>query len=521
MNNSNVPVILRSLIIYAVCIPLAMFVGYTLANPLDYGSLGFYGLLAAVLASPIFLRWHRELLVFSWSASISVFVLPGKPSLWLVMVAISLGISVMERIMNSENRFIRVPQTTWPLLAFLAVIVVTAELTGGVGLRAFGSAVYGGKKYVYLFASIAAYFALIARPIPKEKARLFVLLFFLGQVTAAVGDLYPVCPAWLDPIFYVFPPMIASDEVFQVGVTRLAGFGNVGVAIYSILLARYGLRGILLSGKPWRFLLLLAAFVLIFLGGYRSTLLMFLVTFTLVFFWEGLHRTPLLLVMILLGVLGGTALVPLANKLPYTFQRALAFLPLDLDADAKRSADDSTEWRLAMWSALLPEIPPHLFLGKGLAISTEEFDEMMTGNFALYTAAANVDASQNPLALAGDYHNGMLSLILPFGIWGVATVTWFLLAGVKVMYNNAKYGDPELRTANAFLMAAFACEAIFFLSCFGGMQISMQLANFGGYLGLSIALNNGVCRPARQAVENRPLVAPFRPLLRPRPVFQR
>ena len=212
-----------------------------------------------------------------------------------------------------------------------------------------------------MFVSIASYFALTARPIPKEKARLFVTLFFLGQVTTAVGDLYPICPAWLDPIFLVFPPMIASDQVFELGVTRLGGFGNVGLTLYFLMMARYGLRGIFLSGKPVRLLLLMAAVSLIFLGGYRSSLLLFLATFTLMFFWEGLHRTPILMVMILLGAMGGTALVPLANKLPFTFQRCLAFLPLDLDTDAKRSAQDSTDWRLNMWTALLPQIPPHLF----------------------------------------------------------------------------------------------------------------------------------------------------------------
>jgi hypothetical protein len=67
----------------------------------------------------------------------------------------------------------------------------------------------------------------------------------------------------------------------------------------------------------------------------------------------------------------------------------------------------------------------------------------------------------------------------------------------------------------------YAWEAFGFLSCFAGMQISLELASFGGYLGLSIALNNGVCKPAGPVVENRPSVAPFRPLLRPRPVFQR
>jgi hypothetical protein len=521
MNNSNVPAVLRSLIIYAVCIPLAMFVGYLLANQQDYGSLGFYGVLAVVLCSPILLRWHRELLVFSWSASLSVFILPGKPNLWLVMVAVSLGISVLERIMNSANHFIRVPQITWPLLAFLAVALFTAEMTGGVGLHAFGSAVYGGKKYVYLFVSIASYFALTARPIPKEKARVFVILFFLGRATDFVGNLYPICPSWMNPLFYLFPPTVAQDADFQVGITRLAGFCNVGLAISFLMMARFGLRGIFLSGKPWRILYLMAAFGLIFLGGYRSWLLLFLATFTGMFFWEGLHRTPILLVMILLGALGGTALVPLANKLPYTFQRSLAFLPLDLDADARMSAEDSTEWRLNMWAALLPQIPPHLFLGKGLAVTAEDYDEMMTGNTILNTAAANVDDSQNSLALSSDFHNGMLSIIIPFGIWGVMAVVWFFFAGLKVLYNNARYGRPDLQLTNAFLLMLFAWEVLNYLSCFGGMQISLELATFVGFLGLSIALNNGVCQPADQVVENRPAVVPYRALLRPRPAFQR
>jgi len=325
----------------------------------------------------------------------------------------------------------------------------------------------------------------------------------------------------MNPLFYLFPPTVAQDADFQVGITRLAGFCNVGLAISFLMMARFGLRGIFLSGKPWRILYLMAAFGLIFLGGYRSWLLLFLATFTGMFFWEGLHRTPILLVMILLGALGGTALVPLANKLPYTFQRSLAFLPLDLDADARMSAEDSTEWRLNMWAALLPQIPPHLFLGKGLAVTAEDYDEMMTGNTILNTAAANVDDSQNSLALSSDFHNGMLSIIIPFGIWGVMAVVWFFFAGLKVLYNNARYGRPDLQLTNAFLLMLFAWEVLNYLSCFGGMQISLELATFVGFLGLSIALNNGVCQPADQVVENRPAVVPYRALLRPRPAFQR
>lgn len=521
MNNNNVPAILRSLIIYAVVVPVAIFVGYSLANPLDYGALTFYGILAAVIASPFLLRWHREILVFSWSASISVFILPGSPNLWLAMVAISLAISVLERIMSSEKQFIKVPQVVVPLIAFALVVLFTAEMTGGFGLRAFGSAVYGGKKYVYLFISILSYFALTARPIPKEKVRLFVTLFFAGQLTGVIGVFYAISPSWMAPLYYVFPPTSDPNEIFEIGVTRLGGLGNAGMAVYFLLLAKYGLRGILLGGKPWRILVLLIAFVAIFLGGFRSSLLWFAGTFLLMFFWEGLHRTPLMLVMILIAAMGGTALVPLAHKLPFTFQRALAFLPLDLDSDAKMSADASTEWRLAMWGALLPQIPPHLLLGEGLAISTEEYDEMMTGNLALQKAAAEVDASQNPLALAADYHNGMLSLIIPFGIWGVVTMLWFIIAGGTVVYHNAKRGPPELFTVNSVLMVLYVWEAMNFCSCVAGLQISTELSMFTGYLGLSIAINNGVYQPEVAAVRQVPATFPFRPTVRVRPVFQR
>jgi hypothetical protein len=162
-----------------------------------------------------------------------------------------------------------------------------------------------------------------------------------------------------------------------------------------------------------------------------------------------------------------------------------------------------------------------LFLGAGLAISTEEYDEMMTGNQLLQNTAEKVDASQGALALAADYHNGMISLIIPFGIWGVITILWFLAAGTWVMYQNAKFGAPELSTENAILMVLFFWEALNFVSCVGGLQISSELASFIGYLGLSVALNNGVCQPASDPVEMPQVVLPLRPMPRPRPVFQR
>ena len=139
----------------------------------------------------------------------------------------------------------------------------------------------------------------------------------------------------------------------------------------------------------------------------------------------------------------------------------------------------------------------------------------------LQNMAAKLDASQGSLALASDFHNGMLSLIIPFGIWGVITVVWFLFAGLGVLWRNAKYCDPDLKLVSTFLFTLYFWEFLTFMSCFGGLQIAGELASFIGYLGMSIALNNGVCQAAHEKKEELPSNIPFRMLPRPRPVFQR
>jgi len=55
---NNAPAILKSLIIYAMCVPLAVIVGYMLTDPLDYSTFAYAGVLTLVLVFPLLLRWH-------------------------------------------------------------------------------------------------------------------------------------------------------------------------------------------------------------------------------------------------------------------------------------------------------------------------------------------------------------------------------------------------------------------------------------------------------------------------------
>jgi hypothetical protein len=518
---NNAPAILRSLIVYAVCVPLAVFVGYLLADQWDRPTYVIMGMMGLLLVFPLLLKWHHPALVMSWNTGIVVFFLNGQPSIWMVMVALSLGISVLERALNSRKHFISVPEVTWPLLMLAAVAVFTAQLNGGFGLRSFGGDVYGGKKYVYLFVGIASYFALTARPIPRERAWLYVGLFFLAETTKAIGDFYSIAPAWMNYLFYIFPPT-QLPENFELGVTRLGGVGQAGMAVYLWLMARYGIRGVFLEGKLWRPVLMALCVALIFLGGFRTTLFLAVLMFVVIFFMEGLHRTWLMPIFVMVGLLAVVAIIPLADKLPFTFQRTLAFMPfLQLDTDAKLSADSSTNWRFQMWSALLPQVPKHLLLGKGYAISPEEFNEMMGDTALANGEASKVDASQGSLSLSNDYHNGMLSIVLAFGIWGVLVFLWFAFVALRVMFFNFKHGDPALRTVNSVLFVLFLYETLSYLSCLAGLQIATDIPYFIGYLGLSIALNHGVIRPARGPDAVKPAFYRAGSLPRPRPAFQR
>jgi hypothetical protein len=516
---NNAAAILRSLVIFAVIVPLAFFVGYLLTNPLDYSSFSIFGVLALILISPILLRWHHPLLILSWNSGVTLFFLPGRPDVWLAMAGISLCILLVQRALGGGiKHIISVPQVTWSLVFLVGVVLVTARLTG-MGLRSMGSDVYGGRRYIYLLGAILGFFALSGHRIPPERVGLYVGLFFLSGLVAIIGDFSPIMPSGLNFIYWFFPvnPYYYWMSATGNQGTRLSGATTGSLAVFSYMLAKYGIRGIFLSGKPWRWVVFFLTLIYSLSGGFRGYVMLFALIFALQFYLEGLHRTKLLPIFAFIGILLAVSLVPLTPHLPYSFQRALSFLPLKIDRTVQQDAAGSLDWRLEMWKALLPEIPKHLLLGKGYVLSKMDFD-LLTGSDAAIRVGSDFSENQF-MALAGGYHSGPLSVILTFGLGGGITFGWFLAAGVWVLGRNYRYGDPALRTVNTFLLVTFGAHIIFFILIFG--DISSDMAYFCGWLGLSIALNGGVCQPAPQMVQVKQALDLVKPFPRPRPVFQR
>jgi hypothetical protein len=514
MNNNNTLVILRSLIVYAVCIPLAVWIGFMLADPFDRSTFTYFGIMALILCAPILLRWHHLLLVVSWNFLITIFFLPGFPTLWLPMVAISLGISVLHRSLNSNAHFISAPQIARPLIFLLVVIYFTAELTGGFGMKALGSNAVGGKRYVYLIVAILGYFALTAKRIPPKKAGLYVALFFIPAASTVIGDLATLIPFQSSFIFLLFPANVggAVNGPGITELTRLGGLAGAGMALLIFMLARYGIKGIFDLGHPWRAPLFLVFFFCMLFGGYRTFTITFAFLVVFLFFFERIYRSRLMPMLILGGLVVVTLIVPFAGKLPFTFQRSLAFVPwLPISTEARMSADATADWRLQIWKAVLPQVPGYLLLGKGYYTSASDYEQNSEESLAGGASAADWSA-----AVSGNYHSGPLSVAIFFGIWGIIGVLWFFIAGMLALYDNYRYGDPALKTINALIFAYFASQVLVFLIVFGSFFSDMY--KFTGLLGLSVSLNGGIRRPARArapVVDGNSKIAFARPRFQP------
>lgn len=484
----NTRTVTRAQLIYGLCLPLAVLLGYLLAEPFESSKMGVVVLFLSVLITPLLMRWHHPLLVFSWNSVLAFSFLPGRPPVWLFVTAVGFVFVLLNRCVNPDARMLIGGSVPKALLCIALVVAVTALATGGVGIRVMGSATFGGKRYIMLIASIMGYFVLTGSRVPPSRAMIYTGLFFLSGLSSILSSVASLGEGKLDLLYYFltrdYVPVNGSSgaEYDSSGMMRVMGITNACSAVCLFMLARFGVSRILDLANPWRLGLIVLFLGAGLCGGSRSFVGVLGLIFAIGFFLEGLYRSRSMLTLLFVGLLGGMCLLSFTTRLPLSVQRSLSFLPIEISPAAKQDAQGSVEWRLEMWKTLIPEIPSHLILGKGYAIQPGDL-YMANMNAAQGFGLGTADVS----AFAGDYHNGPLSVLIPFGIWGALAFGWFLFAAGRELYLNCVYGDPELKTINQALFACFLGRAVFFLFFVGGLD--GDLPYMIGLIGLGVSLN--------------------------------
>lgn len=496
------------MIIYAICLPLAIFLGYMITDPLDRTTDVVIGIVLFLLMLPLLLRWYHAWLIALWNSAVLFYFLPGQLQAWTIMAGLAFTVAVGHYILNRERRFLPAPSVTTSLVVLGIITVVTAKFRGGLGLHTLGDSSIGGKRYLFIWLAIMGYFAFTSQKIDPQKRNFYALLFVLSGATSIICDIGGVLGGPFH-FLYLFFPLSDSSTYTQGGalnqevIDRFGGLALGCIAIAFSLVMRYGIEGVLNLRKPWRPALFFSALYLTTYGGFRSFLILIGITLGLVFYLEGLHRSRLMPIVALGILLCGGIVAGLSDRLPLSFQRCLTFLPVHVNPEVKMNAEASSDWRLEIWQSVLPQVPHYLFLGKGLTMDEKEWESYRTlGNNQV---GGEVGGG---FTLAGDYHNGPLSLIIPFGIWGVIAFLWFLGAAIKALWSNYKYGDPEARRINTFLLSYFIAKTFLFLFIFGGFYA--DLMGFVGIIGFSISLNGGVAKKP-VAVPAKVVFKRFRP----------
>ena len=403
------------------------------------------------------------------------------------MAAGSLGLSILHRTMRSEAGFIRVPSVANSLIFMGIVAAITAILTGGIGGRVLGTESWGAKRYLGVFGTIIGYFAIVAQAVPKEKVVRYASMFILSGVTAAFCDLIYFAGPKFFFLYALFPSNVAMSQVITQGdLERLTGIAFAALSAWFYMLMRYGIRGIFDVRRPWRLAVFALLIALSLLGGYRSLLIIPILLLPVQFYFERLYRGRLIIPLSLMVCLAACGLAVFSNKLPLSVQRSLSFLPLKVDPSARSDAQGSLEWRLQIWKVIAPEIPKYLLLGKGFTYSGTDYylteEAMRRGMYPR-------DVYEGAL-IAGDYHHGVLTLLIPFGIWGMIGFIWFCWAALRVLYLNYRHGEEPLKLVNAFLLSAFVARVVFYVFFYGQFELDFQL--FVGITAVSISLNGGV-----------------------------
>jgi O-antigen ligase len=484
----------RTQMAWAICLPLAVVVGYLLADPVTYGSMAVLVMLASVLCVPIILRWHHPLLVVLWNATIIFNYVSESIYLWMFLAVIGFLIGILNRATNPHYRFLVPRFVLWPTLFLALVTVLTALFTGGLGMRLFGSAQYGGRSYFYILFGLLGMFALASQRIPLKWARTSVFLFFLAGATYAAGNIIYMIGPVAYPLFAFFPltqaygQAVSESNLLSQNATRIGGFGLASASVVAAFLSIWGFRGVFGLRSLHRALLVLAVIGVGASSGFRSSLILAVMVVATVWWLESRDNRQTLIVGMGAAVVAVACVLPFVSHLPLSVQRSLSFLPVPVNPVVRLDTQASTEWRVKMWQDVLPEVPKRALVGRGYALDPAEM------NLSYESHRRGLGQQWELAALTGDFHNGFLSTIIPLGGVGVLGFAWLLIAGGRVLHHNYRFGAPELLFINRFIYAYFLVRIAYFVLVFGSFY--QDLCLFTGLIGLSLSLNGGVSRPA-------------------------
>lgn len=426
----------------------------------------------------------------------------GQLKVFILASAVLLVWLVARSVMDVE----RAPWNSvqWWTALFIGV-VGAVMIVRGFGLQALGDSKIGGFIYIRLIAS-----ALLVLLLPGvrlgalwRRALLAMCALSTLPLLADLSAVYVRSTAGALATAFQLSPAVTA---LTLGTTTYAGpfrwFSAMAASTFvtlAVFLMERRANGSGARLSPRVIAGALGAFAIGAFSGHRLALLTVLGLTTVILLLDGrltigraLQGAAALATLLVL-------LAAVADQLPVALQRAVSWIPgAEVSYEARRSATDSVNWRLAIWLLVLAEIPTYLWIGRGIAYAGSEYAA---------AAGANLMAGEaNWAIVAGYYHNGALSLLILFGLAGILVgLALTLCACVRhVRLTRRTWAEGRLRHYHRILTSWLVVQVVFYWIVYGDVQVSFPPFFFTLALLEAIAwegrpLAPGETRPAPQS----------------------
>ena len=136
--------------------------------------------------------------------------------------------------------------------------------------------------------------------------------------------------------------------------------------------------------------------------------------------------------------------------------------------EASQDADITTEWRIDVWERGVKSLPDYYLIGKGFAF--KEADIISANNISNGT----YDATDWAL-VTSSYHQGILSLLIVFGIPGLITgmMMYTLFLKRHLLLLHEKWNSEPLKLCHLVTTSMLTTGWIIYITIYGDVQTTL------------------------------------------------
>lgn len=282
-----------------------------------------------------------------------------------------------------------------------------------------GDAQIGGKEYVWCIACIFCYLFLSVLPLKYDGVvRLLKVAFWISLPMLLLSAV---------KVALLGAGLSGESTLSSAGTSRYMGMVGIGNALYTFILCKYGIMGIVCS--PIKFLIMCGGGLCVALSGFRTHMMVCAFVYVVT---QLLHRQlcvamlPLVCGYVLMCYLAGNQYL---SDLPFGVKRVLASIPgLDeIDRRVTLNAEGSLEWRYLLWDLAMNPSTGYIkdyVWGDGFGYSKAALKQA----HLLYMRGKMIgDMDHLQYARQGMWHNGNITAIHRIGYVGyVMLIVWTL-----------------------------------------------------------------------------------------------